>query len=136
MSYHLIDDKTWGGLVPAHGLENPLNEFGSGWYSDHHFHYGYFLYAIATLAKLDIPYWTTYRSAMESILRDICNPDPSDLDYPWFRHKDLYDGHSWASGLFLQGNGKGQESSSEVSNNISVLFNLIIGFILFYSIYD
>ena len=30
------------------------------------------------------------------------------------RHKDYFDGHSWASGLWQQGNGKGQESSSEV----------------------
>lgn len=42
----LLYDKTWGGLVPTHGLEASVNEFGSGWYSDHHFHYGYFIYAL------------------------------------------------------------------------------------------
>jgi len=36
--------------------------------------------------------------------------------FPVARHKDMFDGHSWASGLFPQGNGKGQESSSEAVN--------------------
>ena len=45
---------------------------------------------------------------------------------PWFvpTHRrrcrppaqDFFDGHSWASGLFQQANGKGQESSSEAAN--------------------
>jgi endo-1,3(4)-beta-glucanase len=113
----LLYDKTWGGLVPTHGLESFTNEFGSGWYSDHHFHYGYFVYALAALAMLDPPYWAANRPAIESIVRDICNPDPTDADFPYFRHKDFFEGHSWASGLFQQGNGKGQESSSEVSTN-------------------
>ena len=38
------------------------------------------------------------------------------LDFPLARHKDFFDGHSWASGLFQQANGKGQESSSEATN--------------------
>ncbi|CAM9873455.1 unnamed protein product, partial [Chrysoparadoxa australica] len=32
------------------------------------------------------------------------------------RHKDFFSGHSWASGLFSQANGKSQESSSEAVN--------------------
>eukprot|EP00595_Chromulina_sp_UTEXLB2642_P000252 CAMPEP_0196762572 /NCGR_PEP_ID=MMETSP1095-20130614/2279_1 /TAXON_ID=96789 ORGANISM="Chromulina nebulosa, Strain UTEXLB2642" /NCGR_SAMPLE_ID=MMETSP1095 /ASSEMBLY_ACC=CAM_ASM_000446 /LENGTH=448 /DNA_ID=CAMNT_0042113835 /DNA_START=1227 /DNA_END=2573 /DNA_ORIENTATION=+ len=113
---YLVYDKTWGGIVPLHGLDSNVNDFGAGWYSDHHFHYGYFVNAFATLAKLDPPYWAINRPAMESVIRDICNPDGADPDFPFFRHKDLYDGHSWASGLFQQGNGKGQESSSESVN--------------------
>jgi endo-1,3(4)-beta-glucanase len=30
--------------------------------------------------------------------------------------QDFFDGHSWASGLFVQNNGKSQESSSEAIN--------------------
>jgi endo-1,3(4)-beta-glucanase len=30
--------------------------------------------------------------------------------------QDFFDGHSWASGLFSQANGKSQESSSEAVN--------------------
>lgn len=109
-------DKTWGGIVPADGLEHFNNDFGAGWYSDHHFQYGYFAYAIAALTKLDPLYWKAYRSSMDAIIRDICNPYSEDPDFPFVRHKDLFDGHSWASGLFFQGNGKGQESSSESVN--------------------
>lgn len=74
------------------------------------------IYAIATITKLNNAFWVTYRSAMEAIIRDVCNPDSGDSDFPFFRHVDLFDGHSWASGLFKQGNGKGQESSSESLN--------------------
>ena len=36
--------------------------------------------------------------------------------FPVARHKDFYDGHSWASGLFPMANGKSQESVSEAVN--------------------
>ena len=32
------------------------------------------------------------------------------------RHKDFFDGHSWASGIYQHSDGKEQESSSEVFN--------------------
>ena len=110
----LLYDKTYGGVITTNGLSDPFADYGSGWYSDHHFHYGYFAYAAATLAKLDVPYWEANKGPMETLIRDICNPDPTDTDFPFARHKDFFDGHSWASGLFQQANGKGQESSSEV----------------------
>lgn len=112
----LLYDKTWGGLVPSDGLINFNNNFGAGWYSDHHFQYGYFAYAMAVITKLDPLYWKSYHTAMDSLIRDICNPSSNDADFPLARHKDFFDGHSWASGLFQQGNGKGQESSSESAN--------------------
>ena len=115
----LLYDRTWGGVVPTSGIADPMADFGSGWYSDHHFHYGYLVYAAATLARLDVPFWDANKVALETIVRDICNPDPTDPDFPFVRHKDFFDGHSWASGLFQQANGKGQESSSEVSQSVS-----------------
>ena len=36
--------------------------------------------------------------------------------FPVARHKDFFDGHSWASGLFPMANGKSQESVSEAVN--------------------
>lgn len=95
-------------------MNDPNAEFGSGWYSDHHFHYGYFLQAAATLARFDPSFFEANKASFDSFVRDICNPDSGDADFPFARHKDLFDGHSWASGLFQQSNGKGQESSSEV----------------------
>lgn len=109
----LLYDQTYGGIVTTDGILNDNADYGNGWYNDHHFHYGYFVYAFAALAQYDPNYWTTYRSAMDSIMRDICSYS-ADPNFPSLRHKDFFDGHSWASGLFVQENAKNQESSSEV----------------------
>jgi endoglucanase Acf2 len=112
----LVYDKVYGGLVSAQGLTDMVADFGAGWYNDHHFQFGYFVNAIAVLAKLDLPFYEANKAALDTFVRDICNPDATDTDFPFVRHKDLFDGHSWASGIFQQGNGKGQESSSEVGH--------------------
>jgi Glycosyl hydrolase family 81 C-terminal domain len=122
----LLYDKTYGGVITTNGVADLYADYGSGWYSDHHFHYGYFAYAAATLAKLDVPYWEANKIPMETIIRDFCNPDPTDPDFPFARHKDFFDGHSWASGLYPQANGKGQESSSEVRYTLYIIPYLVI----------
>jgi len=43
-------------------------------------------------------------------------PQPTSSLFPVARHKDFFDGHSWASGLFPMANGKSQESVSEAVN--------------------
>ena len=111
-----VYDKTYGGVVPLIGLVNQFGDFGAGWYSDHHFHYGYFVYVAAVISRLDASFADAHRTMFDVFLRDYCNPDTSDADFPFARHKDFYDGHSWASGLLIQANGKGQESSSEAVN--------------------
>jgi endo-1,3(4)-beta-glucanase len=123
----LLFDRTYGGVVSSAGLADQYADFGSGWYSDHHFHYGYFINAGAVLAKLDRPYFDANKNAFDALVRDVANYDATDTDFPIARHKDMFDGHSWASGLYQQSNGKGQESSSEVSNHCCFLnFSLII----------
>lgn len=112
----LLYDKTYGGLVTTFGLKDKLSEFGHGWYNDHHFHFGYFVHAIAVIAKLDPPFYEANKIYLDIFIRDICNPSLSDSDFPYVRHKDFFDGHSWASGLISQANGKSQESSSEAAN--------------------
>ena len=49
------------------------------------------------------------------LVRDIANPSEDDRSFPLFRHKDWYQGSSWASGVPIPPylNGKNQESSSE-----------------------
>ena len=49
------------------------------------------------------------------LVRDIANPSENDLYFPLFRHKDWFQGSSWASGIPYPAylNGKNQESSSE-----------------------
>ena len=65
----LLYDKTYGGVITTNGLADPYADYGSGWYSDHHFHYGYFAYAAATLARLDVPYWEANKVPMETLIR-------------------------------------------------------------------
>ena len=54
-----------------------------------------------------------YRDVFDSLVKDICTSDSHNTEYPLARHKDFFDGHSWASGIVQQANGKSQESSSE-----------------------
>ncbi|KAM3353468.1 hypothetical protein ACQJBY_024568 [Aegilops geniculata] len=49
-------DPKWGGLVTRQGMTDTGADFGFGIYNDHHYHLGYFVYAIAVLAKID-PAW-------------------------------------------------------------------------------
>jgi endo-1,3(4)-beta-glucanase len=111
-----VYDMTWGGVVTTQGLANPSAEFGAGHYNDHHFHYGYFLYAAATLARTDPAFATTYRGGLLALVRDIANPSPNDPGFPRFRHMDFFRGHSWAAGLTDEPKGQDQESTSEAVN--------------------
>ncbi|MDT4986629.1 MAG: hypothetical protein QOI74_723 [Micromonosporaceae bacterium] len=103
-------NSAWGTLIgyPASfGSDSELN--------DHHFHYGYFIAAAATLAKFD-PTWASqsqYGGMVDLLIRDADSYDRTDTRFPFLRDFDIYDGHDWASGhgSFFAGNN--QESSSE-----------------------
>ena len=104
-------DEDWGGVVSSSG-----GSFGQGLYNDHHFHYGYFLYAAAAMAK-DNPAWVAqYGDKVMDLVRNLANPAPSDPHYTYLRNKDWFVGHSWASGLYEFGDGRNQESTSEAVN--------------------
>lgn len=123
----LVYDREWRGLVSKNGANDPNADFGQGRYNDHHFHYGYFAYAAAALAKL-CPDWlnSDRRQAVDLFVRDYCNPAPppdasstyegDSADFPFMRCFDFYDGHSWASGLFAFADSRNQESTSEAIN--------------------
>ena len=91
-------------------------------YNDHHFHYGYILYACAVLGSLNSTFVERFGNEVDTIFYDIAhntNLDSKVVDgvfFPASRHKSWFDGHSFASGLFPFGNGKSQESSSEAVN--------------------
>mmetsp|Transcript_20623 Transcript_20623/g.31542 ORF Transcript_20623/g.31542 Transcript_20623/m.31542 type:complete len:1162 (-) Transcript_20623:344-3829(-) len=92
--------------------------FGNGFYNDHHFHYGYHIYAAAVVAQYDHEWGKEYFQHVMQLIRDIANPSSEDTRYPTFRHKDWYLGSSWASGIATINNGpypngRNQESSSE-----------------------
>ncbi|GMH57006.1 hypothetical protein TrST_g9707 [Triparma strigata] len=131
-----VYDEKWGGMVNCGcsyndktmscdnkypncpGLTDAGQNFGHGFYNDHHFHHGYHIYAAATVAKFDPDWGRQYFEPVLSLIRDIANPSSKDKHFPVFRHKDWFLGSSWASGIGLINggpypNGRNQESSSE-----------------------
>jgi endo-1,3(4)-beta-glucanase len=113
----LMFDTTWKGICSANGMDSPNNDYGQGWYNDHHFHYGYFVYAAAVLGKRDREWLLERKEKILALVRDYANPSSADPYFPVTRNKDWFDGHSWAAGLFAFGDSKNQESTSEAINS-------------------
>jgi len=128
-----IYDDAWGGLVSCgcdfdEGTGTCKNEFpdcpalsdqgldfGNGFYNDQHFHYGYHIYAASAVAHFRPEWGMEHWEQILLLVRSIANPSEDDNAFPLFRHKDWYQGSSWASGIPIPPylNGKNQESSAE-----------------------
>eukprot|EP01121_Diplochlamys_sp_Union-15-3_P015230 TRINITY_DN498_c0_g1_i2.p1 TRINITY_DN498_c0_g1~~TRINITY_DN498_c0_g1_i2.p1 ORF type:complete len:333 (+),score=59.19 TRINITY_DN498_c0_g1_i2:874-1872(+) len=109
-------DTVWGGVCSTEGLKDITADFGQGYYNDHHFHYGYHLYAYAVIAREDPGWVFSHFNAILDLVRDIANPSPEDTYFTPFRHMDWFHGHSWGSGLFVFTDSNNQESTSEAVN--------------------
>lgn len=112
----LVYDSSWGGLITTAGRADAGADFGQGYYNDHHFHYGYHVYAAAVIAREDPAWAAAHEADVLALVRDIMNPSEDDPYFPAFRHFDFYEGHSWAAGLYVFGDGRNQESTSEAVN--------------------
>ncbi|ABX04072.1 Ricin B lectin [Herpetosiphon aurantiacus DSM 785] len=104
-------NSNWGtviGYPASFGSDTELN--------DHHFHYGYYIYAAAILAQYD-PNWaldSNWGSMVKLLINDAANiSTATDPRFPRLRTFDIYEGHSWASGHAGFGAGNNHESSSE-----------------------
>ncbi|MQL92750.1 hypothetical protein Taro_025377 [Colocasia esculenta] len=111
-------DPRWGGMLTKQGLVDSGADFGFGVYNDHHYHLGYFLYAIAVLSKLDPAWGRKYMSQAYSMVGDFMtlSQKPRAADYTRLRCFDLWSLHSWAGGLTEFADGRNQESTSEAVN--------------------
>lgn len=96
----------------AHGMVGMTPSFGSEEFNDHHFHYGYFLYAAGVLAADDPALVEQYAPVMNLLAADLGSSASSGA-FPNQRTFDAYAGHSWASGTSPFADGNNQESSSE-----------------------
>eukprot|EP00980_Cylindrotheca_fusiformis_P016123 scaffold4790_cov98-Cylindrotheca_fusiformis.AAC.7 len=121
----LVYDTNFGGLVTQDGLDDSMNDFGNGWYNDHHFHYGYQLYACALMGQWNETFVTEYGPVVDAVMYDVAHSSYASSSsseseggafFPFARHKAWFDGHSFASGLFRFASGKSMESSSESIN--------------------
>ena len=105
---YFIYDQQWGTLYYLQ------SEFGANTaICDHHFTYGYFMFAATVLATYDDEFYHDYKDMIEMLIRDYANPSDSDSEYCRFRSYDLYEGHSWAGGYADNDSGNNQESASE-----------------------
>eukprot|EP01094_Clydonella_sp_ATCC50884_P021817 TRINITY_DN4888_c0_g1_i2.p1 TRINITY_DN4888_c0_g1~~TRINITY_DN4888_c0_g1_i2.p1 ORF type:complete len:709 (-),score=185.76 TRINITY_DN4888_c0_g1_i2:399-2285(-) len=123
----LVYETRYGGVCSLKGIENPgepwapggAQDFGNGIYNDHHYHWGYWIYAVAAVADID-PAWLAgdpeLKKVVLALVRDIANPSSEDPFFTPFRYKDWFVGHSWASGLQAIADGANQESISEAIN--------------------
>lgn len=126
-------DEAWGGLVSCGcdfdeatescrnkgsddcpGLDGCGNNFGNGFYNDHHYHYGYWAYAVAVACR-HAACDADLLDQIRVLAADFAESSQADASFSFARHKDWYLGSSWASGVCLPANpnGRNQESSSE-----------------------
>ncbi|HET9873774.1 MAG TPA: glycosyl hydrolase [Propionibacteriaceae bacterium] len=101
----VYDDQGKGivGLTPS---------FGSDEFNDHHFHYGYFLYAAGVASQDDPELAKKLAPVMDLLAADIGSAGQNGA-FPDRRTFDAYASHSWASGTSPFADGNNQESSSE-----------------------
>eukprot|EP00667_Euglena_gracilis_P004439 EG_transcript_4461 len=105
-----------GSRLECPTLGDPGYDFGNSVFNDHHFHYGYFIYSAAVVARFNHKWAKQYNQKVLALVRDIANPSTQDPYFSPFRHFDWYVGHSWALGIVADANGRNQESSSEAVN--------------------
>jgi len=101
-----VYDPTVRGMV---GLKA---SFGADQFNDHHFHYGYFLYAASVAAAHDATLAKKIAPVINLLAADLATSGSS-KHFPVRRTFDAYAGHSWASGYSPFADGNNQESSSE-----------------------
>jgi len=102
--------------------------FGSEDFNDHHFHYGYFIYAAGILGSYDTAFVNEYKNDVNLLVADIASYEQYEA-FPIWRTYDPYSGHAWAAGLAPFQDGNNQESSSEALNawNAVALWADVIG---------
>ena len=112
----------WGSLV---GFEV---SYDSDKFNDHHFHYGYFMYAGALLCMVDAEFCRDYGPMLRTLAKDYANWQKEDTRFPFLRTLDPWFGHSFAGGLGDAGNdnGNGQESSSEAMQGWGGMYLLAV----------
>lgn len=109
LQYFFTAYPRWGAMV---GYDV---SYDSDKFNDHHFHYGYIVYAGALLCMHDPDFREGYGEMLRLIAKDYANWDRTDSRFPFLRTLDPWVGHSYAGGLgdHLNDNSNGQESSSE-----------------------
>ena len=116
----------YGYLPNFRGLLGIEPGFGSEQFNDHHFHYGYHVYAAGVLGMQDQRFIDDYGEMATLVAKEYANWDRNDERFPLFRNFDPWEGHSWANGGYGMNPpiGNNQESSSEAMMSWAGLIQL------------
>ncbi|WHY17219.1 discoidin domain-containing protein [Paenibacillus sp. G2S3] len=106
--YYLYYTPEWGAMQGDGGDHGMAK-----WMSDHHYVWGYYIYASAILGTYDKDFVNNYGGIVEHLIRDVGNPSRTDSMYPYMRAFDPYEGVSWAGGYGDSYDGNNQEATSE-----------------------
>ncbi|MCX5683927.1 MAG: glycosyl hydrolase, partial [Planctomycetota bacterium] len=98
------------------GLVGFNASYGSEHFTDHHFHYGYFVYSAGLLCQLQPDFAAQYGDMARLIAKEYANYDRKDQRFPFFRTFDIWRGHSFADGNGFP-DGNNQESTGEAVNS-------------------
>jgi endoglucanase Acf2 len=90
--------------------------YGSQYFTDTHFHQGYFVYAAGLLAQLQPDFASSHGDMARLIAKNYANYDRADTRFPRFRTFDIWRGHSFADGKGFP-DGNNQESTGEAVNS-------------------
>jgi len=95
-----VFDGKWGGITSRDGANDSTGDFGLGVYNDHHYHFGYFCYASAVLARLNGDWGCRFKPQIYTLVNDFLTVFQGRRAlYTRLRSFDLWTLHSWASGL-------------------------------------
>lgn len=90
--------------------------YGSQHFTDHHFHYGYFVFTAGVLSQLQPDFAEQYGEMARLIAKTYANYDRKDGRFPFLRTFDIWRGHSFADGNGFP-DGNNQESTGEAVNS-------------------
>ena len=90
--------------------------YGSEHFTDHHFHYGYFVYTAGLLSQLQPDFAAQYGDMARLVAKEYANYDRADNRFPFLRTFDIWRGHSFADGNGFP-DGNNQESTGEAVNS-------------------
>lgn len=126
--HYFFYDRRCGGLI---GMNSGFFTYD---FTDHHFHYGHFVYAAAIVSLYDQQFRTDYGPMVELLIHDYNSPKRDHKLLPHLRMMDAYEGHCWANGAGGHGDGdeddgNDQESSSEAMHawEAIILWGMVTG---------
>ena len=101
-----VYDAQLGGIISTKGTEDVNADFGNSRYNDHHFHYGYMLYAAAILGRANPNFISLYGPYVDALFYDVAHngaqsTSESEIFFPLTRHKSWFDGVSQCLSLFF-----------------------------------